>query len=51
MSVLWLMGIVLILLILAYNTYGRFVEKKLNINKDVKLRRHSSLSRQWYLFY
>ena len=41
MSVLWLMGIVLILLILAYNTYGRFVEKKLNINKETKTPAHT----------
>jgi len=41
MSVLWLMGIVLVLLILAYNTYGRFIEKKLGVNKNVKTPAHT----------
>lgn len=41
MSILWLMGIVLILLILAYNTYGRFIEKKLGVNKDSKTPAHT----------
>jgi carbon starvation protein len=35
------MGIVLILLILAYNTYGRFVEKKLKIDKEAKTPAHT----------
>jgi len=41
MSVLWLMGIVLVLLILAYFTYGKFIAKKFGIDKSAKTPAHT----------
>ncbi|MFC2088876.1 carbon starvation protein A, partial [Calditrichota bacterium] len=41
MSVLWLMGIALVLLVVAYFTYGKFIANKLGIDKTAKTPAHT----------